>query len=98
MSTSANLKDGGLLFINQDEKTLSKNKHMNRKLRAHIMRDFARKKSLASIQRLKKDVSAVDQFMRRKPKNGNAPDDGTEKEGGASIPIRDSRQQRTPTS
>jgi hypothetical protein len=98
MSTSANLKDGGLLFINQDEKTLSKNKHMNRKLRAHIMRDFARKKSLASIQRLKKDVSAVDQFMRRKPKNGNAPDDGTEKLGGASIPIRDSRQQRTPTS
>jgi hypothetical protein len=65
---TTDLKTGGLLFINQDEKTLSKNKHVNTKLRAHIMNNYARKKALAGIQRLKRDATTVDSFMRRKPK------------------------------
>jgi hypothetical protein len=67
VATSNRLEKTDLLWVNQDEKTLSKNKHINKNLRAHIMHDYARKKTFQGIQRIKKDMTALDSFMGRNP-------------------------------
>jgi hypothetical protein len=88
-STGTGRKVADFLFVQQDEKIVSKRggSRIGTAARSHIMSEYLRKKNAAKLQKLK-NFSAVDIFMGRKPHASKAQEvrDGTSATAKAPLP------------